>query len=233
MEAGIREELTASRQRVRSKISVVQDSRPGENMRKLTGGGKMEKDRLGAFIDAVLAIIMTLLVLELPRPVTYDLSGLWELRANFFSYALSFFWLGAMWVNIHQSYHGVGRITQKTVWSAIIMLFFSSFFPYATKLIADEFMNRTMQGLYEIVVLLITFSVMGYYKQLGSAGESHLDRLLLHRQRWIWVDIAIKMIGLLLSVTVFPPAAIIAVLVTLLCIVIPNQFKDQTGRKLP
>ena len=53
----------------------------------------MEKDRLGAFIDAVLAIIMTILVLELPRPETYDIAGLWALRTNFFAYALSFFWL--------------------------------------------------------------------------------------------------------------------------------------------
>ncbi len=43
----------------------------------------MEKDRLGAFIDAVLAIIMTILVLELPRPETYDIAGLWALRTNF------------------------------------------------------------------------------------------------------------------------------------------------------
>ena len=46
----------------------------------------MEKDRLGAFIDAVLAIIMTILVLELPRLETYDIAGLWALRTNFFAY---------------------------------------------------------------------------------------------------------------------------------------------------
>ncbi len=69
----------------------------------------MEKDRLGAFIDAVLAIIMTILVLELPRPETYDIAGLWALR---------------------------------------------------TKLIADAFFNKAMQGLYGVVVLLITFSVL-------------------------------------------------------------------------
>ena len=60
----------------------------------------------------------------------------------------------------------VEKISQKTVWSAIVMLFFSSFYPYATKLIADAFFNKAMQGLYGVVVLLITFSVLGYYKQL-------------------------------------------------------------------
>ena len=43
----------------------------------------MEKERLGAFIDAVLAIVMTILVLELEKPKTFDVQGLWELRTNF------------------------------------------------------------------------------------------------------------------------------------------------------
>lgn len=171
---------------------------------------------------------MTILVLELPRPETFDIAGLWALRTNFFAYALSFFWLGAMWVNIHQSYHLVDKISQKTVWSAIIMLFFSSFYPYATKLIADAFWSKTVQGLYGIVVLLITFSVLGYYRQLGvkadSTDEERRD-LALHRQRWMWIDIALKLLGLILSVTVFPPATSIAVLLTLLALVIPNQLK--------
>ena len=186
----------------------------------------MEKDRLGAFIDAVLAIIMTILVLELPRPETYDIAGLWALRTNFFAYALSFFWLGAMWVNIHQSYQAVEKISQKTVWSAIVMLFFSSFYPYATKLIADDFFNKAMQGLYGVVALFITFSVLGYYRQLDGKTKEHKDILMLHKQKWIWIDVILKACGLLLSITVFPPATSIAVLVTLLVLVIPNQLKE-------
>ena len=190
----------------------------------------MGKDRLGAFIDAVLAIIMTILVLELPRPESYDLAGLWALRTNFFAYALSFFWLGAMWVNIHQSYHAIERINQKTVWSAIVLLFFSSFYPYATKLIADAFRNKVMQGLYGVVVLLITFAVLVYYKQLDGEKQDHADKLMLHKQKWIWIDIALKLLGLILSVTVFPPATSIAVLLTLLVLVISNQLKpDKTS----
>ena len=193
----------------------------------------MEKDRLGAFIDAVMAIIMTILVLELPRPATYDVSGLWALRTNFLAYAISFFWLGAMWVNIHKSYHLVDKITQKTVWKSIIMLFFSSFFPYVTKLIADEFWNKTMQGFYGIIVLLITISVMGYYGELGIGigretpeAEKKAKVLELYKQKWIWFDIGLKVIGLILSITVFPPAMSCAVIVTLLFLVIPKQLKE-------
>lgn len=54
----------------------------------------MDKERLAAFTDAVLAIIMTILVLELEKPEHVTWQGIWALRVNYFAYALSFFWLG-------------------------------------------------------------------------------------------------------------------------------------------
>ena len=79
------------------------------------------------------------------------------------------------------------------------------------------------------MVLLITFSVLGYYRQLGVKSDStdeEVKILALHRQAWMWLDIALKAIGLVLSVTAFPPATSIAVLVTLLFLVIPNQLRE-------
>lgn len=185
----------------------------------------MEKERLGAFIDAVLAIVMTILVLELEKPKTFDLQGLWELRTNFLAYGISFFWLGAMWVNIHSSSHLIKKISQKTVWAAIIMLFFSSLFPYATQLIATHFTNGSMQTFYGIIVLLITFSVIWYYKTLDEVNDSaEMHSLSVDRKKWLTRDIGIKVLGLILSLTIFPAGVGISVLVTLVFIVIPKQF---------
>ncbi len=69
----------------------------------------MNKERLAAFTDAVLAIIMTILVLELEKPKHVSLAGLWDLRANFFAYTLSFFWLGLMWSTHHSNWHKVKK----------------------------------------------------------------------------------------------------------------------------
>lgn len=185
------------------------------------------KERLGAFIDAVLAIVMTILVLELEKPNTFDLQGLWELRTNFLAYGISFFWLGAMWVNIHSSSHLIKKISQKTVWAAIVMLFFSSLFPYATQLIATHFTNGSMQTFYGIIVLLITFSVIWYYKTLDEVNDSaEMHSLSVDRKKWLTRDIGIKVLGLILSLTIFPAGVGISVLVTLLFIVIPRQFKN-------
>ena len=185
----------------------------------------MEKERLGAFIDAVLAIVMTILVLELEKPKTFDLQGLWELRTNFLAYGISFFWLGAMCANIHAASHLIQKISQKTVWATIVMLFFSSLFPYTTQLIATHFTNGTMHAFYGVIVLLITFSVLWYYRTLEEVNDgAEMYGLNADRQKWLTWDIGIKILGLILSLTIFPAGVGISVLVTLIFIVIPKQF---------
>lgn len=185
----------------------------------------MEKERLGAFIDAVLAIVMTILVLELEKPKTFNVQGLWELQTNFFAYGISFFWLGAMWVNIHASSHLIKKVSQKTVWATIVMLFFSSLFPYTTQLIATHFTNGTMQAFYGVIVLLITFSVLWYYRTLEEVNDgAEMFGLIADRQKWLAWDIGIKILGLILSLTIFPAGVGISVFVTLIFIVIPKQF---------
>ena len=67
----------------------------------------MKKERLIAFTDAVLAIIMTILVLELEKPDAPTLEAFWELRQNFFAYFLSFFWLGSLWIALNNLWEKV------------------------------------------------------------------------------------------------------------------------------
>lgn len=144
----------------------------------------------------------------------------------FFAYGLSFFWLGAMWVNFHSSSQVVEKISQKTVWAAIVMLFFSSFFPYMTKLVASNFNNATMRVFYGVIVLLISFSVFWYYHTLVEVNQTaEIEQLNISRLHWMKWDIAIKILGIILSLTIFPSAEIFSVLITLCVLVIPNQFR--------
>ncbi|MCR5309787.1 MAG: DUF1211 domain-containing protein [Lachnospiraceae bacterium] len=106
----------------------------------------MKKERVAAFTDAVLAIIMTILVLALEKPELPTLSALWKLRYSFFSYTLSFFWLGSMWVNIHNEWETIEKINGKTLWVTLILLFFCSVIPYATDLVSHDFNNKVTQG---------------------------------------------------------------------------------------
>jgi len=191
------------------------------------GRQTMRQERLSAFIDAVIAIIMTILVLELDKPKTLDWQGLWELRENFFAYALSFFWLGAMWVNLHSYSQRTEKITQKTVWAAISMLFFASLFPYATSLIAMDFYNATVQVFYGIIVLLITAATLIFFRTISEVNPSEeFHEMSARRSKWIRWDILFKVIGLVCSATIFPIGSSLAVLITLCGLIIPNQFRN-------
>ncbi|KXT77029.1 TMEM175 family protein [Streptococcus sp. DD12] len=186
----------------------------------------MGKERLGAFIDAVLAIVMTLLVLTLDKPKTYDWQGLWGLRISFLAYSLTFFRLGMLWVNIHFFYHLIKQVSQKTVWSTLVMLFFTSFFPYTTQLLATHFHNGVMQAFYGIIFLGINLSVLWYFRTLDEVNENaKLHELTKRRNQWMAWDIAIKVVGLLLSLTVFSEGVILSDMIALIVIVVPRQLK--------
>lgn len=185
----------------------------------------LSKERLVAFTDAVLAIIMTILVLELEKPAVLTWQGLWDLRTNFFAYTISFFWLGTMWVNMHRAWDNVEKINNRLVWNAMILLFFSSFFPYATSLVASDFNNAVAQAFYGIIVLLVTGVNVWMYQELVQLDKAHAVRdgfNILDRSGLF--DILLKLLGLVLTVTIYPPAMMWAVLVTAGLIVLPRSI---------
>lgn len=172
----------------------------------------MKKDRVAAFTDAVLAIIMTILVLELEKPSAPTLSALWALRHSFFSYTLSFFWLGSMWVNIHNEWERIEKINAKTLWVTLVLLFFCSVIPYATDLVSRDFDNKVTQGFYGIFVMLVTLSNIWLSKTLDKAASDMPKEVMAKRRRLLWIDIAIKVIGLVISVSIYPPAMMYSVI---------------------
>lgn len=174
----------------------------------------MGKERIAAFTDAVLAIIMTILILELEKPNPLSLAGLWDLRENFFSYALSFFWLGLMWLTHHNSWTPVKKISNSTVVYTLILLFFSSFFPYTTSIVSANFNSRLAQAMYGIIVIAVTLSNIFISKSLDKANPQIKFGLLYSTPDSITIlDLLIKVVGLLLSITIFPAAMSLAIFI--------------------
>lgn len=193
----------------------------------------MNKERLAAFADAVLAIIITILVLELEKPASLTLKGFLDLWPNYMAYAISFFWLGAMWINMHNEWYNVKRITTGTLWATLIMLFFASLFPYATSIVSANYNSRGAQVFYGIIVLLITFANSNMYASIARVDMKMTLGEWVKRQHrgWTVIDILIKLAGLVLAATVYPPAMLYSVLITLLVLVIPNQVKRMKREK--
>ena len=193
----------------------------------------MNKERLAAFMDAVLAIIMTILILELKKPETATLKALWNLRVNFFAYTISFFWLGTMWVNLHNEWHKIKYITTSIIWTNVVLLFFSSFFPYVTSFVTSYYNSSVAQGFYGIIVLAVTFCniISGHLIGKANRNDEKSQESLKIRMRWLSIDIIIKIMGLIISCTFYPPAMMISVYITLLGIVLPAQYKAAKRRR--
>ena len=168
----------------------------------------MPKDRLAAFTDAVLAIIMTVLVLELERPAEPTLAAFWELRGAFFAYALSFWWLGSFWVSHHNLWTGAKRVDMGVIWWSMGVMFCLSLVPYATSIAGSNFGSPVAQGFYGLVIVASTAANIGLNRALGRANSDvpGLAETTSSYCRALAIDCAIKAVALLVAITVWPPA---------------------------
>lgn len=92
----------------------------------------MEKNRLEAFSDGVLAIIITIMILELKQPVGAALSDFLALMPTLLAYLLSFVFVAIYWVNHHLMFQQAEKINVKILWCNIAWLFVMSFIPFCT-----------------------------------------------------------------------------------------------------
>ena len=92
----------------------------------------MEKNRLEAFSDGVLAIVITIMILELKQPVGDSLRDLGALWPTLLTYLISFFFIAIYWVNHHLIFHAAETINVKILWCNIVWLFVMSFIPFTT-----------------------------------------------------------------------------------------------------
>jgi uncharacterized membrane protein len=114
----------------------------------------MGKSRLEAFSDAVLAIIITIMVLELRAPHGTDLAALRPLLPVFFSYVLSFIYVGIYWNNHHHLLHGTRRVTGAILWANLHLLFWLSLVPFVTAWMGENQFASTPTALYGVVLLM-------------------------------------------------------------------------------
>jgi uncharacterized membrane protein len=120
----------------------------------------MEKNRLEAFSDGVLAIIITIMVLELRPPPSADISELKPLLPVFLTYALSFIYLGIYWNNHHHLIKAAHRMNAAMMWANLHLLFWLSLFPFVTGWMGENHFTTAPTALYGAVMLL---AAIAYY----------------------------------------------------------------------
>jgi uncharacterized membrane protein len=123
----------------------------------MDGINYMETGRLEAFYDAIIAIIVTVLVLELPQPASASIASLWAIRTSYFAYLISFLVCVNLWQYHHVIYQHVEKINAKIIWLNILLLLIVSIIPYLTTFVANNPFSLLTQVLYGVDFLLINF----------------------------------------------------------------------------
>ena len=120
----------------------------------------MEKNRLEAFSDGVIAIIITIMVLELRPPAGVQLADLKEKLPVFLSYVLSFIYVGIYWNNHHHMFHSTKHVNGSILWANLHLLFWLSLFPFTTAWMGENHLEPVPTAVYGFVLLM---AAIAYY----------------------------------------------------------------------
>jgi len=136
----------------------------------------MGKNRMEAFSDGVIAIIITIMVLEMKVPKGEDLSALKPLLPVFLSYVLSFIYVGIYWNNHHHLLHSMQKVSGGILWANLHLLFWLSLFPFATGWMGENHLAAMPTAAYGIVLLMAAIAY--YILQCRIIAHQGRDSLL-------------------------------------------------------
>jgi len=114
----------------------------------------MTKGRMEAFSDGMFAVIITIMVLEMKTPRGTGLAALQPLLPVFFSYVLSFVYVGIYWNNHHHMLNAAERVSGGILWANLHLLFWLSLFPFATGWMGENHLSATPTAAYGFVLLM-------------------------------------------------------------------------------
>ena len=199
----------------------------------------MEKNRLEAFSDGVLAIIITIMVLELKVPHGEGLEAVIPLLPVFLSYVLSFIYIGIYWNNHHHMLHTVKRVKGPILWANLHLLFWLSLIPFATGWMGENHFSSIPSMIYGVVLFMAALAYWVLQNLIiASQGEESLLKKAVEQD---WKG-KLSLVLYLLAIVVAPWAnwlsMSIYVLVALLWL-IPDKriekvlFERQQGQPIP
>ncbi|WP_294965898.1 TMEM175 family protein [uncultured Flavobacterium sp.] len=140
----------------------------------------MNKGRLEAFSDGVLAIIITIMILEIKAPEGHEFTDLKPLIPKFLSYVLSFIYVGIYWNNHHYLLHGLSKVNGKVLWSNLHFLFWLSLIPVSTAWMGEHNFEKAAMALYGAILLLsaISYVILQYTIMCSEGDDSALRKVL-------------------------------------------------------
>jgi len=180
----------------------------------------MGKTRLEAFSDGVLAIIITIMVLELKVPHGDTLDTLAPLIPVFLSYVLSFIYVGIYWNNHHHMLHTATNVTGPVLWANLHLLFWLSLFPFATGWMGENHFAPLPTAVYGFVLLAAAIAYWLLQQAIIAAqGDSSVLRHAVGRDWKGKLSPVLYVLAILLTIVASWAAQLVFVFVALLWLV--------------
>ena len=177
----------------------------------------METGRLEAFYDAIIAIIVTVLVLELPQPATASLASIWALKTSYFAYLLSFLVCVNLWQYHHIIYNHVEKINTRIIWLNIFLMFIVSLIPYLTTFVANNPNSFIPQALYGLDFIIVDILLFVMAKMLLAINEENKELIknAFSLKEALYIPLAIFILGFIIALLGYPIAISICCLITI------------------
>lgn len=177
----------------------------------------MDTNRLEAFYDAIIAIIVTVLVLELPQPETATLAGILALKISYFTYLVSFLVCANLWQYHHLIYAHVDKIDSRIIWLNIILMFVISMVPYLTIFVAanpNSLLAESLYGLNFLLIDVILFVMSKYLIKINTDSEYLVD--VVNLKNAIIIPFILLVVGFIIGFLGQPIAISIVCLITII-----------------
>ena len=192
----------------------------------------METNRFETFFDAIIAIVITVLVLKIPQPASPTLGAFLELETMYVAYFISFLILYNLWYANHNLFGLVESIDNTTLWIYGMMTFVISLIPYFTIWVANNFYSvpaETMFGITFIVThILNTLATRAVYR--SNPYNQNLQNIN-HNSYYMNLPLIIIAIGFILTYTIFVPGIYYACLVSIILWILIGRLlrRDNDG----
>lgn len=192
----------------------------------------MHKGRLEAFSDGVLAIIITIMVLEMKAPESTDIKSLLPIIPIFLSYILSFIYVGIYWINHHHIFQAVEKVNARILWANLNLLFWLSLIPFTTSWLGENHLSAMPVALYGCVLFISGISYRILEKTLAKYNNK-AETLLKAVEKGKKENISI-----ILYLTAIPSAflsvyiSIVCYLIVAMLWIIPHKRIEEDFKKL-
>jgi len=189
----------------------------------------MGKGRLEAFSDGVIAILITIMVLELKVPAGGDLADLRPMLPLFIGYVLSFIYLGIYWTNHHHMLHATERVDGRILWANLHLLFWLSLVPFVTNWMGDHFTPLPVAA-YGIVLMLAGLAYYILVRSIIRTGQNRELAAAVGRDMKSVASICLYAVAIALAFVSRWISAGIYVLVAMMWLVPDRRIESRVGR---